>query len=161
MKNVNSTKLLSAILTIVVGILFLIWKGTIVSIAMTVIGVLLIVSAVMNLIRKNYTACVIGAVFGVMVLCFGWLFLSVALYVLAAILLIYGILLLIEIAKCGFARMGALAVAVRLAQPVVCILVAGCLLFNQGGTVDWVFILSGLFLMVEGVLALADALGVK
>ena len=89
MKNVNSTKLLSAILTILVGMLFLIWKGAIVSIAMTVIGVLLIIAAVMNLIRKNYTACVIGAVFGVMVLCFGWIFLSVALYVLAAILLIY------------------------------------------------------------------------
>ena len=37
----------------------------------------------------------------------------------------------------------------------------GYMFFNQGGTVDWVFILSGLFLMVEGVLALADAVGLK
>ena len=161
MKKVNSARLLSAVLTILVGVLFLLWKGAVVSVAMTVIGVLLIVSAIMSLVRKNYTACVISAVFGALIIGFGWLFLSVALYVLAAILLIYGILLLIEIAKRGFRRMGTLALIVRVAQPVICILVGGCLFFNQGGTVDWVFILSGLFLMVEGVLALADAVGLK
>ena len=161
MKNANSAKLLSAALTILVGVLFLIWKGTIISVAMTVIGVLLIVSAIVNLARKRYTVGVVGAVFGVMVLCFGWLFLSVALYVLAAILLIYGILLLIEIARRGLSRIGVLAAIVRLSQPIICILVAGCLLFNQGGAVDWVFILSGIFLIVEGVLALGDAIGLK
>ena len=161
MKRTNSAKLLSAALTILVGILFLILKGSVISVAMTVIGVLLIATAIMNLVRKKYTACVIGAVLGVMVLCFGWLFLSVALYLLAAILLIYGILLLMEVAKRGVGRMGTLAAIIRLSQPVICILVAGCLLFNQGGTVDWVFIVSGLFLIVEGVLALGDALGLK
>ena len=161
MKKVNTTKLLPALLMILVGALFLLWKGAVISAAMTVIGVLLIVSAIVNLVRKNYVAGVVGAVMGVMVLCFGWLFLSVALYVLAAILLIYGILLLIEVGKRGFRHMGALAVVIRVAQPVICILIAACLLFNQGGTVDWVFILSGLFLIVEGVLALGDAMGIK
>ena len=161
MKKVNSTKLLSAILTLLVGILFLIWKGAVIGWAMTVIGVLLIVSAVMCLIRKNYTACVINAVIGALIIAFGWLFVSAALYVLAAILLIYGILLLIEIAKRGLKRLGTLAVIVRLAQPVICILVACCFFFNQGGAVDWVFILSGLFLIVNGVLALGDAVGIK
>ena len=39
MKKVNSARLLSAVLTILVGILFLLWKGAVVSVAMTVIGV--------------------------------------------------------------------------------------------------------------------------
>ena len=161
MKNFNSNKLISALLTMIVGILFLIWKGGIVSIAMTVAGVLLIVSAVLNLIRKNYTSGVISAVFGVLVLVFGWLFVTVALYILAAILLIYGILQLIELAKKGFKRMSTLTVVIRLAQPVVCVLVAACLLFNQGGTISWVFILSGIFLIVQGAFALIDCLGLK
>ncbi len=161
MKKSNSNKLLSAILMLLVGVLFLIWKGGVVALAMTAIGVLLIVAAIMNLIRKKIPVGVVCAVLGVLVLFVGGLFVSVALYVLAAILLIYGILLLMDILKRGFKRMGTLAIVVRVAQPAVCILVAACLLFNQGGTVDWVFILSGLFLIVEGVLALADALKLK
>ena len=161
MQKANTTKLLAAILTITVGVLFLIWKGAILSVAMTVAGILLIVSAVLSLIQKNYVACVINAVIGVFIIVFGWLFVTVVLYILAAILLIYGILLLIEQLKRGFKNMGILAIIIRLAQPVFCLFIAGCLLFNRGGTIAWVFILSGIFLIVQGVLALVDCLGLK
>ena len=161
MKKVNSAKLLSAILTILLGVLFLIWKGTIVRAVITGIGILLIVAAVMSLIRKDHTSCVICAVFGALIIAFGQLFLSAAFYVLAAVLLIYGILLLIEIAKRGLMRVGVRGAIIRIAQPLLCILAACCLLLYQGDTVDWLFILSGLFLMVEGVLALGDAGGLK
>ena len=160
-RNVNSARLLSAILCILVGALFLVWRGAIISAAITVVGAMLIASAIVCLVRKNYTACVINAVFGVLILAFGHLFLSAALYLLGAVLMIYGILLLIEVIRCGLGRMRAPMVIVRVAQPLLCIFAAACLFLNQGGAVDWVFILSGFLLIVQGVLALGDAVGLK
>lgn len=87
-----SEKIISAILTLVLGILFIVLKGQVVSIAMTILGVLLIVLGIMNLTTKLVAPGVVKIVVGALVILFGWVLVSAALYILAALLLIFGIL---------------------------------------------------------------------
>jgi uncharacterized membrane protein HdeD (DUF308 family) len=161
MKVKNQNKLIAALFLTLLGLLFLIWKGGVISIAMTVLGVMLIVQAVFDVIGKNYVGCVVRAVLGIVILIFGWAFVTVALYVMAAVLLIYGLLQLIEAIKAFPKQKSLTAKIVEFIQPAICIVIAVCLLFNQGATVSWAFIVAGVFLIVQGVLGLIDALTSK
>jgi uncharacterized membrane protein (DUF2068 family) len=100
---------------------------------------------------------------GALILVFGLgnLLVTVALYVIAAVLLVYGILQLIGALKALNKKSKLLAKVFAFLEPAVCIFVAVCLLFNQGGTVAWVFIVSGIFLIIDGVIALVDCLANK
>ena len=125
---------------------------------MTVLGVALIIAGVIDIVNKLTTAGVIKAVLGVALLVCGWTLVSLALYIMAAVLLIYGILLMIEIIK-NMKKSDKIANKVlKLVEPVVMIIVAACLLFNQGGAIAWVFILAGILLIVDGALGLVNAL---
>ena len=161
MKSKSTSKLIAAILMTVLGILFIVFKNDIIGIGMTVLGAMLIIQAVLDLIGKNYVSAVIKAVIGVLLIVLGWLFVTVALYIMAAVLLIYAILMLIEVIKALPKLKTALAKVVGFIQPVGYLVVALCLLFNQGGTVAFVFILAGIFLIIQGALALVDCLATR
>ena len=98
----------------------------------------------------------IGGLFIIYVLA-GWLFVTLALYVLGAFLLIAGITQLIAISKLKIKKL-TLPAVMHIAQPVIYILVAICLFFNQGGAISWVFILSGVFLILDGIAGIIGAL---
>ena len=150
--------LIVALATIVLGVLFIVLKGEVVSIAMTVLGVALIIAGVIDIVNKLTTEGVIKAVLGVALLVCGWTLVSLALYIMAAVLLIYGILLMIEIIKNMKKSDKMVNKVLKLVEPVVMIIVAACLLFNQGGAIAWVFILAGILLIVDGALGLVNAL---
>ena len=163
MKAQNQNKLISAILMTALGVLFIIFKNEVISIAMTVLGVLLVVQAILDFIHKAYVSGVVRAVMGALILVFGLgnLLVTVALYVIAAVLLVYGILQLIGALKALNKKSKLLAKIFAFLEPAVCIFVAVCLLFNHGGTVAWVFIVSGVFLIIDGVIALIDCVANK
>ena len=147
-------KLIGAILTVALGVLFMVCKNDIIGITMTLIGVALIVSAIVDLIHKQVTPCVIKAVVGVVVIVFGWTLMSAALYIMAALLLIYGILLLYQTIKQRHLFIDTTSKMLKYVEPILCVIIAFCLLFNQGGSIEWVFILSGIFFIVEGIISL-------
>ena len=161
-QNFNQTgnKLLTAVSLILIGVLFIIYKGEIVSIAMSVIGVTLMVLGAIDLLHKFTVSGISKIVFGVLVLAAGWLFLTLALYVLGAFLLIAGISELLRVLKVKIKKV-TLGYVMNLIQPAVYILVAICLFFNQGGAISWVFTVSGIFLIIDGVVALVGALDKK
>lgn len=147
---------LYALASIAIGILFVWLKGGVVSIAMTVLGVALAVYGIGDLLKHRTVTGVVKLVLGIAVLLCGWVFLAVALYIMAALLLIYGLLELIAFFR--IKRRSAFDVFVGLAGPVICLAVAACLFFNQGGAIDWVFLVSGILLIVQGVLDLTKSL---
>lgn len=150
----KSQKLLYAILTIVLGILFIVFKNDIIGVAMTILGVALIISAILDLVHKQIAPCVIKAVVGIVIIVFGWTLMSAALYVMAALVLIYGILLLYQTIK-NYKEIPEISDKVlSFVKPIVLTVIGICLLFNQGGTIAWVFILSGGFFIVEGIISL-------
>ena len=157
MKRKMENGLVTAATLILVGALFVIFKGEVVSIAMSIIGLALVILGVVDALKKYVVSGVIKIALGALVLMAGWLFISLALYVLGAFLLIAGVSELYAFTKLKIKRLS-LPVALRIAQPVIYILVAICLFFNQGGAISWVFTVSGIFLILDGTVALIGAL---
>ena len=156
-KSNKSNELLTAIALILIGGLFIIYKGEVVSIAMSLIGITLVVLGIIDILRARVFSGVVKLVFAALVVLAGWLFVTLALYVLGAFLLIAGITQLIAISKLKIKKL-TLPAVMHIAQPVIYILVAICLFFNQGGAISWVFILSGVFLILDGIAGIIGAL---
>ena len=155
----NSEKMISAILTIILGILFIVLKEQVIGIGMTILGVLLIVAGVLDLIGSKQTySAVVKIVIGVLFIVFGWTIVSAVLYILAALLLVYGIYLFYDRIKTHMKGANLLSTIITYVEPALFILIAFFLFFNQGGTIEWVFIVSGIFAIIEGALMFLDAL---
>ena len=148
---------MTAIALILIGGLFIIYKGEVISIAMSLIGITLVVLGIIDILRARVVSGVVKLVFAALVVLAGWLFVTLALYVLGAFLLIAGITQLIAISKLKIKKL-TLPAVMHIAQPVIYILVAICLFFNQGGAISWVFILSGVFLILDGIAGIIGAL---
>ena len=99
MKKYSS--LITAILMLLAGILLIVCKSSVLSWAITIIGVLLIVMSVIDLIDHNYTMFVVRAVLGILLIVLGWTLVSVLFWVFGAILLVYGILQLVNYIRSG------------------------------------------------------------
>ena len=154
----KTEKIISALASIVFGVLLIILRGDLISVLMTALGVGLIVIGVIDLINKQFPPAIVKAVCGVVVIVCGWVIVSAVLYILAGVLLIAGILLLYEQIKsktpCG-------SIAKRIcefATPVILIVIGILLMFNQGNTMNWVFIIGGVLTVVEGGVLLTNAL---
>lgn len=150
-----NNKLLSAIVSVVLGVLLIIMQKDVISFALTLIGIALIVSAVMDFSKQATQNGIIKAVIGAVIIAFGWLFVSAAVYILAAILVLQGILQIVDTYKLHSSLPGGAQKAFSYSKPVISLLAGICLLFNQGGTISWVFIVCGILLVAEGVIALA------
>lgn len=150
MEKVN--KYLSPALSILLGILLLVFKGEVISIALTVLGVVFIVLGILDVTKNQTTPGIIRIVIGAVIIAFGWLLLSVALYVIAVLLVIAGIYGIYQTSTKKSST------ALNYLQPVLLTLVGLCLFFNQGGTVAWVFIAVGIILVVQGIIGLLNVL---
>ncbi|MBQ9485351.1 MAG: DUF308 domain-containing protein [Clostridia bacterium] len=161
MKENKKNDMIVSFALIVVGILFAALKSEMISIVMTVIGAGLIVLAIINLFYGNVYESIAEAVIGVFIIVFGWLLVAVALYVFAAVLLIYGAFKIrtgFSLKAAGFdGKIAALVVVEGIFNVALAIL----LLFNQGGTVDWIFIVSGIIMIAEGILGLVEVIFTK
>ena len=92
----KTEKIISALLTIALGVLLILLKGDVISILMTVLGLGLIAFGVVDFCNVLIPPAVIKTVVGAIVILCGWVIVEAVLYVLAAILLIAGILLLYD-----------------------------------------------------------------
>ena len=156
------SQLVSSLMTLILGILFVILKGEIVGIALTVFGVVLIVTAVLELIRKNIISGIIKAILGILVLTIGWLLIDIALKVIGIVLIVFGVLELIKRIVALFKKKNKLlATILGFISPVFSV-VAGFFLFTSSGeAVGWAVIVGGVLLIINGVLALIEALASK
>ncbi len=146
----KAEKLVSALLTIALGILLIVLQGKVVSILMTVAGVVCITLGIMDLLDKAIPPAVVKLVIGTIVIICGWAIVEAVLYVVAAILLIAGILLLYEKIKKKVVCSTVWQTLCEYAAPTISLVIGTLLLFNQGNTVNWVFIVSGIFTVFEG-----------
>ena len=156
-RNNSSNELLTAAALIIIGLLFIMFKGGVISIAMSLIGITLIVLGILDVLRQRVVSGIVKLVFAALVMLAGWLFITLALYVLGAFLLIAGAGQLVALSKLKFKKL-TLGVAMHFVQPIIYILVAICLFFNQGGAINWVFTVSGILLLVDGIVGLIGAL---
>ena len=149
MKTIN--KLISAALTLALGILFVVKQGGILDIIMTIFGVFAIVLGVIDIVRRNAISGLVKIILGAVAIVFGWVFTEVAAIVIGVLLALYGVMLLIDVfrSKSGFLN--------KVFGIVIAALYIVCgigLAFGQ--LTNIIFIIMGVFLIVDGVIALVS-----
>lgn len=151
-------KIISALLTIALGVLLIILRGEVISILMTVVGLGLIVIGVLDLVHGDTPIGIVKLVGGILIILCGWIIVQAVLYIVAAVLLIAGILVVYEKWRSGICFENIWQALREYADPILFIVIGCLLLFNQGNTVQWVFVISGALTVVEGGLLLVNAL---
>lgn len=155
--NKKQNDLAFAAVSLVLGIFLIVMKGNVISIALTVAGVALIISAVFDILHNKTTSAIIKGVIGVCVLVFGWLFINLALYIVGGFMIASGLMQIIGRNNKNAVRYSQKQETIELVKSVLLILAGACLLFNQGAAIDWVFVVAGALFVVQGVLGLVEA----
>ena len=154
----KSNKLISAVLTVVLGLLFLVFKSAVIGWAITVFGVAIIAMGVLDILKKNLVPGVVRAAIGVLVILLGWLLLDIALIILGVVLLAYGALQVLEILKEKGNKGSVMELLLQYAQPAINVIIGICLLFARGEMINIVCIIVGIIFFIQGILALLDFL---
>ena len=159
----RSSQFVSALMTLILGVLFVILKGEVVGIALTVFGVVLLISAVLELIKLKIASGIIKAILGIAVLIFGWVLIDIALLVIGIVLIVFGVLELVKRIVAVFKKNNTklLAKILGFISPVFSIVAGYFLITSSGETVAWAIILGGVLLIINGALALIEAISSK
>ena len=140
----------SAVMMLVLGVLF-IWKQAgVIGIATWVLGIALIVLGVLDLLAKNTIPAIVKAALGVVILVLGNTIIGIALTIIAIIMIVLGAVQFFEIFRrraSGTERLFALVSAVLY-------VVIGVLLL-LGHLMDWMFIVIGIFMIVDALCDIA------
>ena len=72
-KKSSNSSLIVSLLYIIVGILLAVFPGEALNIAMTVAGVIFLISGIIELVRQNWVGGIISLVIGIAILVMGWL----------------------------------------------------------------------------------------
>ncbi len=148
--------IVSATLTLVIGILLIIFKSQILNVAMTIFGVCLIVLGALDLFeRRDYLLFVIKVAIGVLIIICGWTLLEVACYVIGALMLVYGALQLWNFITSKTKITSVRDFIAVYSNPIMNILIGLCLLFANVGTIaNVIFIIIGVCFIIEAILDL-------
>ena len=148
-KNTNA-ELFSALLYILIGTLLVIFRSQTLGWAMTIAGVIFVVSGVLELVKKNWTGGAISLIIGIAILVLGWAAAQIVLLVLGVLIAIKGALALIDVLKRRKKN------ALDLVFPVLTIVVG--VLLAVGNGLDIMILIVGILLTIDGVLGLVSAL---
>ena len=142
------SNLTSALMYIVIGALFCLFKASVLDWLMTVAGILFIVFGVIDLIKGGTTSGIINVAIGVVILIGGWFFIEV-------VLIVFGILLAVK---------GAIALANALKAlnksffnivfAALTLVVGIMLIVSKWALIDWFFVVMGVMFIIDGVLGL-------
>lgn len=146
--------IISALGSILLGILLIAMKGKVITAAITILAIFVILGAVADFMAGLANIGIMKAVAGVCILVFGWLFAALAFYILAAGIIVMGLLQIASIKKTMPVNLTAGERFQEYFKPGLMVVAGACLLFNQSGTIAWAFIVTGILLIVNGVMSL-------
>ncbi len=144
-KDVKLSKsVLSALVYILVGVLFCVFKSQVLSWLMTAVGVILIVYGIYALVSlKKTTEAVLYMAVGAVILLGGWLFVQITLIILGVAVLIQGAVDLVNALKSK--------VTAAILSSVLTIVIGLLLIMCKFVMLDWFFIVIGVIFIVDGV----------
>ena len=157
----RNEKIITAILTMIFGVLLIVMQDNFIGVLMTIAGLTLIVLGTIDIVQRFIPPAVVKIVAGVLVIVCGWALLEAVLYIVSALLLIAGILLLYDKIRKRVRCDALWQTILEYALPSVCIVIGVLLLFHQAVAVEIIFIVSGLLTLIEGTLLLVEALEIE
>ena len=154
----KTEKLIVSIVTITMGVLLIALQDVVVQVITSIAGIMLLVLGVLDVLSKDTLIGMIKFVFGVLVLALGWLIVSAVLYVLAVAVIVLAVWWIYELWRVCCIRPKSWLFALRYLQPVLLIAIGVLLFFHQGENTEWLFVMSGIFTVVEGALLFGAAI---
>ena len=148
-KKTNS-ELFSSLLYIIIGALLVIFRSETLGWAMTIAGIVFVISGILDLVKKNWTGGAVSLIIGIAILILGWLAAQIVLLVLGILIAIKGIVALIDVLKKKDKSV------LEIIYPILSIVVGIMLAF--GNALDIMIIIVGVLLIVDGVIGLLGSL---
>ncbi len=140
--------LIYALIYILLGILFCIFRGRVAVWCVYGIGALLIVQGVLDMVNRRLVQGILEAVIGVLAIVFAAAITKYAIIVLGVILLVWAVLRLFDNSrKTGLTLLYIVGAAV----------IGVLMIINAFAVLDWFFLVIGILLIVEGILCLIPA----
>ena len=143
-----SNGVVSALLYIVLGVLFIVFKSGMLNWLMTIAGIVFIALGIFDIIKKRLTQGIIETVIGVVIIVGGWLFVEIVLLVFGALLIVKGVTDLIKACQSKSKDFSKILCAVITAIVGILLVVA------KWVTLDWFFIVLGAVFIIDGLFAL-------
>ena len=157
----KSERIITAILTMIFGILLMVMQDNFIGLLMTIAGLTLIVLGIVDIFQHFIPPAVVKIVSGILIIVCGWVLVEAVLYLISALLLIAGILLLYDKIRKRLFCETLWQTILEYALPSMCVLIGGLLLFHQAFAIEIIFIISGLLTLLEGTLLLVEALEIE
>ena len=152
----KTEKIITAVLTMVVGVLLIAMQDKFIGILMSIAGACLIVLGAVDLYHRYISTAVIKLVSGVLIIVCGWLLVEAVLYILSAMLLIAGILLLYDKIKKRVKGCSLWSTLLEYAMPSLFIVIGFLLLFHQAFALEIIFVVTGILTLIEGSILLVE-----
>ena len=149
MAKKQNNELISALLYIVLGVLLIVFKAQALGWAMTIAGILFVISGALDLIRQNFVGGAVSLIIGIAILVLGWLAVEIVLLVLGILIAVKGIVALLAVFKRKRSN------ALDIVFPVLTVAVGIMLAFGNG--LDIMIVITGALLAIDGVLGLIGA----
>ena len=155
----KTTGFISGIMTLVLGILFVMLQNRLVNIAICVVGGFLIIMGIIDMIKARYIMGLLKIILAVVVLLFGWFIIDIWGIIIGVLLLLYGIWTLIRRIKAPNKSKRIFSTVIGFIESILCII--GAIFLISGGmseVISWAIIIAGVIFIIEGILARVGAL---
>ena len=149
MSKRSHSELVSSLLYIIIGVLLIVFRSQTLGWAMTVAGVLFVVSGIIDLIRLNWAGGAVSLIIGIAILVLGWTATKIVLLVLGILIALKGIVALINILKRR-------ANVLEIIFPILSVVIGLMLAFGNG--LDILIVIAGVLLTADGILGLIGSL---
>ena len=154
MAKKTTSALFSALLYIIIGVLLIAFPGSAIGIAMTIAGIVFIISGILEIVKKNIVGGIISLIIGIAIILIGNLIVDIVLLVLGILIAIKGFVDLINAIK-----KKEKTTVLDILFPALTIVVGLVLAF--GNALDVLVIIVGALLVIDGVIGLISSVKKK
>ncbi len=150
MAKKKNNELISSLLYIIIGVLLVIFRDQALGWAMTIAGVIFVVSGIIDLCRRNLISGAVSLIIGITILVLGWLAAKIVLIVLGVLIAVKGIFALIDVLKKSRKN------ALEIVFPILTVVLGALIAFGNG--VGIIIAIAGVLLAIDGVIGLFGSL---
>ncbi len=150
MAKKSKSELFSSLLYIAIGVLLMIFRSQTLGWAMTIAGIIFIISGILDIVKKNWAGGAVSLIIGIAILVLGWVAAKIVLLVLGILIAIKGIVASIDVLKKSKKN------ALEVVFPILSVIVGLMLAFGNG--LDIMILIVGALLLIDGVIGLIGAL---
>ena len=152
--NQRGISTIAGILYILFGVLCIVLRGGILMFAAYFVGAVLIVYGIIYLVNRVMPQGIVLLVLVVVLILTGWFAVTVLLYIFAIVLIVVGIVNLYQFYKTKAVNDS--PISAEGMRPILIMVCGILLLLNPRGTVSVLFVIVGVLLIVNGIMALIE-----